>query len=130
MDPKEVDKIFEVVREKRELVYYIPISGQQAPFLEDPPAKGPMWVSRVTVPAAGKHTIVQAVQEAIAALGDGTETYDVPECVDIGAEWVGSRPGVNRKASEPQMPESEKYEMLIKEIKNDAVLLYAHGGAS
>jgi hypothetical protein len=136
MDPKQVDKIFEVVREKHELVYYIPISGQQEPFLEDTPAKGPLWVSRLTVPApapaAGEeeHPIVRAVREAIAALADGSETYDVPECVDVAAEWVGPRAGVDRKAPEPEMGEGEKYGMLLKEVRNDTVLMYAHGGAS
>jgi hypothetical protein len=134
MDPRQVDKVFEALRERYELVYYIPISGQQESFLEDTPAKGPLWVSRMTVPAPApggeEHSIVQAVREAIAALGDGSETYDVPECVDVAAEWVGPRAGVDRKAPEPEMGEREKYRMLMREVRNDTVLMYAHGGAS
>jgi hypothetical protein len=88
-----------------------------------------MWVSRVNLPSTGDHRIVPAVEEAIKTLGDGSETYDVPECVDIKGEWVGHRSGVDKSAVEPKIPEEEKYGRLVEELENHSVLYYIHGGA-
>jgi hypothetical protein len=107
----------------------ITITFYQTPFLKDAPAKGPMWVSRVNLPSDGDHAIVQAVGEAIGRLGDGSETYDLPECVDVKGEWVGHRSGADKLTVEPQIPEPEKYSKLVEELENDFVLYYIHGGA-
>lgn len=102
----------------------------QSPFLMDPPAKGPMWVSRVNLPSKGDHGIVPAIVEAIKILGEGSETYDIPECVDVKGEWVGHRSGADKSTPEPNIPKEEKYNRLVKELGNDSVLYYyIHGGA-
>lgn len=130
MDPAIVKQTIEAARQKRYKVYHQTISSQQVPFLKDFPARGPMWISRVTVPSNGDNEVVKVLEKVIRLLGDGTETYDVPACVDVKAEWVGYRAGVDRKTPEPKVSEKEKYNLLMKEVQSEAVMLYAHGGAS
>jgi hypothetical protein len=124
-------RAMKTIRERWEKLF---ISGTslttyQSPFLKDAPARGPMWVSRVTLPSDGDHGIVPVIAEAIKMLGDGSETYDIPECVDVKGEWVGHRSGADKSTVEPQIPEEEKYNRLSKELENDSVLYYIHGGA-
>ena len=107
----------------------ITLTSYQSPFLKDTPTKGPIWVSRVNLPSSGDHGIVQAIEEAIGRLGDGSETYDVPECVDVKGEWVGHRSGADKSTVESEIPEEDKYGRLVKELENDSVLYYIHGGA-
>ena len=130
MDPEKAMKAIETVRQKRYNVYHKSISKQQAPFLKDGPARGPMWISRVTLSGNGGHVIVQAIEGVIRVLGNGSETYDVPTCLDVKAEWVGYRSGVDRSTQEPNIPEKEKYDHLVNEVESDSVMLYAHGGGS
>jgi hypothetical protein len=107
----------------------ISLTIYQSPFLNDAPAKGPMWVSRVNLPSNGDHSIVPTIEEAIKILGDGSETYNIPECVDIQGEWVGHRSGADKSTIEPKIPEEEKYNRLAKELENESGLYYVHGGA-
>lgn len=131
MERAKALKAMKTIRDRWQKLFTsgISLTSYQSPFLDDAPAKGPMWVSRVTLPSSGYHGIVSAVEEAIKILGDGSETYDVPECVDIKGEWVGHRSGADKSTLEPKIPEDDKYSKLEKELGNDSVLYYIHGGA-
>jgi hypothetical protein len=131
MERTKALKAMESIRDRWQKLFTsgITLTIYQSPFLKDAPAKGPMWVSRVDLPSSGDHGIVQAIEEAIERLGDGSETYDVPECIDVKGEWVGHRSGADKSTIEPQIPEQEKYSKLVEELENDSVLYYIHGGA-
>jgi hypothetical protein len=131
MERAKALKAMKAIRERWRNLFTsgITLTIYQSPFWNDTPAKGPMWVSRVNLPSNGDHSIVPTIEEAIKILGDGSETYDIPECVDIQGEWVGHRSGADKSTVEPKIPEEEKYNRLVKELENDSVLYYAHGGA-
>lgn len=131
MDPAEALKAIKCLRDRWQDLFKsgISVTLYQTPYLKDAPAKGPIWVSRVSIPSDGDHGIVQAIKKVIRILGDGSETYDAPQCVDVKAEWVGYRSGADNWTLEPNIPEEEKYGMLMKELGNDSVMYYAHGGA-
>lgn len=129
MNRETVSEALAALRQKAIHGFTQPISKQQTPFHSDVPAKGPMWISRVTLPSGGTHEILHAVEEVIQKPGDGSETYDVPDCVDVKAEWVGYRSGVEKGTPEPKVSEEEKYRLLIRDVEDDTVMLYAHGGA-
>jgi hypothetical protein len=131
MEPAKALKAIESIRNRWLKIFKsgISLTWHQAPYLKDTPAKGPMWVSRINVPTDGDNSIVQAIVEVIRTLGDGSETFDVPTCINLQGEWIGQRSGVDKSTIEPNIPEEEKYDMLMKEVGNDSVLFYAHGGA-
>lgn len=131
MDPAKALKAIKSIRDRtlRTLQSGISVTLHQAPYLKDAPVRGPIWVSRVNIPADGDGGIVQAIGEVIRKLGNGSESYEVPRSVDIKGEWVGHRSGTNEWTVEPRISEEEKYSMLKKELENDSVLFYAHGGA-
>jgi hypothetical protein len=131
MERAKALKAMQIIRDRWQQLFTsgITLTFYQSPFLNDAPAKGPMWVSRVNLPSSGDHGIVSAVEEAIKILGDGSETYDLPKCVDIQGEWVGHRLGADKSTVEPRIPEEDKYRRLEKELENDSVLYYIHGGA-
>lgn len=131
MERARASEAMRVIREhwQKLLASGITLTAFQSPFLKDAPAKGPMWVSRVTLPSDGGHGIVPIIVEAIKILGNGTETYDLPECVDVKGEWIGHRSGADKSTEEPEISERRKYNRLFKELQNDSVLYYIHGGA-
>ncbi|KAL4897103.1 Alpha/Beta hydrolase protein [Aspergillus ambiguus] len=106
----------------------MPVSKQQRSMMRDPGIKGPMWVSKVTLPQP-EDNIREAVVKAIEDLKLGGETYDLPDVVPVEAEWTGYRNGVDKNAPQPDISEAEKYTELRKESNSDAVILYFHGGA-
>lgn len=108
---------------------FIPISAQQKVGTADPPSKGPVWVSRVTVPTQHYNGLREAVYDAIAALGTGQEQFDDCKAADVRAEWVGSRKGAAKDAQEPKISDKEKFEGLMKDVKSDTTIFYVHGGA-
>ncbi|KAI9815274.1 MAG: hypothetical protein M1827_002754 [Pycnora praestabilis] len=107
----------------------LPISKIQRFTLKDPGVKGPMWVSRVTLPAPAEDDVRQALFAAIEGLNEGGETYTVPELRPVGAEWTGYRAGVDGSAPELEISEEEKYTNMVKETKSDVTILYFHGAA-
>lgn len=95
--------------------------------MRDPGIKGPMWVSKVTLPQP-EFDVRDAVARAIKDLGTGNETFDLPGVIAVEAEWTGYRSGVDKKATLPDISEEEKYQELRKEVKSDITILYLHGG--
>ncbi|KAI9369345.1 Alpha/Beta hydrolase protein [Aspergillus egyptiacus] len=106
----------------------VPVGKQQKGLGRDPGVKGPVWISKVTMPQP-EIDVRDAVIKAIEALKSGGETYDIPGIVPVEAEWTGYRRGVDKNAPEPDLTEEQKYEELKKEADADMVVLYFHGGA-
>lgn len=52
---------------------------------------------------------------------------DIP-LEDVGVEFIGSRSGVDGKATEPDISEQEKLESLQRECQSNMTILYIHGG--
>ncbi|ODH28680.1 hypothetical protein ACO22_03899 [Paracoccidioides brasiliensis] len=106
-----------------------PVGKTQRGTLSDPGIKGPMWISKVTMPRPAEPSIIQSIMRAVDHYKEGHETYHIPELVDVEAEWTGYRSGVNARAPQPNISEAEKYEQLMGEVKEDLTILYLHGGA-
>ncbi|CAI7635511.1 unnamed protein product [Penicillium glandicola] len=105
-----------------------PLGKIQKQGIRDPGVKGPMWVSKVTLPQP-ELDVRDAVLRAIEDLKTGNETYDIPETIAVEGEWTGYRAGVGKKTPEPDLSEEEKYHKLREESPSDMTILYFHGGA-
>jgi acetyl esterase/lipase len=105
--------------------------GQAQRFgLKDPGIKGRKWIAKLTLLAPGDAPGPrEALVRAIGELGDGLETYTLPEIVDVEGEWTGYRGGVDENAPELEISEREKYERMMSEVKSRVTVLYFHGGA-
>ncbi|KAI9717277.1 MAG: hypothetical protein M1812_004804 [Candelaria pacifica] len=91
------------------------LSKMQHLSIKDPGVKGPMWISRVTMPAPEEGDVRQALSRAIDGLKEGGETYTAPELRPVEGEWTGYRANVSANAPEPSISEDEKYASLMKE---------------
>ena len=105
------------------------ISASQSGRMNDPGAKGPMWVSRETFPAPGENGLLDVIVDAIASLGDGHEEYTISPATHVQAEWTGYRLGVSVKAVEPLISENEIFQALVAETASPLTILYVFGGA-
>lgn len=97
---------------------------------KDPGIKGPILIAKVTVPppldeAGPREAIVKAIKE----LGDGTESYPLPEVAEVQAEWTGYRNGAQKNDPRPDVPESDHYRILMASVSSNTTVLYFHGGA-
>lgn len=108
----------------------VSVGAQQRRSLTDPGIKGPMWVSKVTLPAP-EDAVADAVFHAVKSLSEGDEyqTLQLPPVKPVEVEWTGYRSGVDKNAPLPDISEQEKYEALKAETKSDLVIFYIHGGA-
>ncbi len=105
------------------------VSAQQALFMRDTGARGPIWVGRTTLPAPPEDDVRRLLLGAVAALGE--VQYTAPPLLDVGGEWVGVRHGVSDWASEPAgLSEREKFDRLTAEAETGVTVLYIHGGAN
>lgn len=105
-----------------------PLTKVQKDSMRDPGIKGPMWVSKVTLPEP-EFDVRDAILSAIDDLKTGDETFDVPAIAPVEAEWTGYRSGVGKNTPQPDLSEAEKYAELRKESPSDMTILYFHGGA-
>jgi acetyl esterase/lipase len=105
-----------------------PISKAQKISIRDPGLQSHMRVSKITMPPPKEDDIRQALFKSIDELKNDRETYTKPELVPVEAEWTGYRANATT-TPEPAISETEKYESLMKEVKNDITVLYFHGGA-
>ncbi|KAJ5167964.1 uncharacterized protein N7482_003558 [Penicillium canariense] len=110
------------------MTFSAPVDKTQKNSMRDPGIKGPMWVSKVTLPQP-EIDVRDAVLRAIDDLRTGDETFDMPELAAVEAEWTGYRSGVGKKTPQPDLSEAEKYRELRKESPSDMTILYFHGGA-
>lgn len=107
---------------------YAPIGRTQKIFNRDIDVKGQMWISKTTLLAAEENDVRDKVARCVKELGDGEETYTLPEMKAVEAEWTGYRQGVTSKEPRPQGSEAEMYDKLMAEVKSDVTTLYFHGG--
>lgn len=107
-----------------------PIGKQQKGSMRDPGIRGPLWVSKVTLPQpedAVQDAVLKAFEEL--KLDGAGQTCDIPGVGPVEAEWTGYRSGASKTASLPDISEEEKYRELRKEASSNSVVLYFHGGA-
>lgn len=105
------------------------LSEVQALGLRDAGVRGPMWIAKATCPAPSNHAR-EAVLRAIKELGTGDELFDLPDTVDVEAEWTGYRAGVDKKEQQPDLGSQQAhYECMMKEVSTPVTVLYFHGGA-
>jgi acetyl esterase/lipase len=107
-----------------------PLGRAQRFGLKDPGVKGQMWIAKLTLPApedveGPREALVRAIRE----LGDGAETYTLPENRSVEGEWTGYRSGVDKNTPQPEISEKEQYARMMSEVKSKVTVLYFHGGA-
>jgi hypothetical protein len=110
------------------ITFSTPVGKLQKDSMRDPGIKGPMWVSKVTLPQP-EVDVRDAVLRAIEDLKTGDEAYDVPNAAAVEAEWTGYRGKVGKRTAQPDISEEEKYHKLREESPSDMTILYFHGGA-
>ncbi|KAJ6083172.1 hypothetical protein N7467_007307 [Penicillium canescens] len=110
------------------ITFSTPVGKLQKDSMRDPGIKGPMWVSKVTLPQP-EVDVRDAVLRAIEDLKTGDETYYVPNAAAVEAEWTGYRGKVGKRTAQPDISEEEKYHKLREESPSDMTILYFHGGA-
>ena len=118
-------------RKARHAIMWQSISVRQSKSTKDKGVRGPMWISRVTFPAAGVNNLLGLVTDSISSLGNGESShknYRVPPIVQVPAEWVGWRSGVSAKEPEPRMSEQQKYIALTEDATSSLTILYFFGG--
>lgn len=117
------------VREAFHRLAFAPIAARQEASARDAPAQGPVWISRATHPPPSENSLLKVVGDAIKELGDGIESFDLPDIGTLEAQWLGWRSGVGKGEPEPHISEQKKYSSMMKEVETDLVVLYAYGGA-
>ena len=119
------------VRKTRSRLAWNTISERQSWSTKEKQVRGPLWVSRVTFPAAGDDHLLRLITDSIGSLGDGSsshENYTLPPVVPVPAEWVGWRSGVSAKEPEPPVTEEQKYKLLMKDVSSPVTVFYLFGG--
>ena len=128
----EQKKLVETLCRKYQSVPWQPISQMQRESSRDAPARGSVWISRMTFPAPTDTDLQDALYRVCERLKNPGQSFVPPAEVplkDVGVEFIGSRSGVEDKASEPDVSEQDKLQFLERECKSDMTILYIHGGA-
>jgi hypothetical protein len=105
------------------------ISVQQKASCRNDPIKGPLWVSKFTLPIPTDDTsrglLLQLVDEA----NEHQVRYDRPASVSLDFEWVAYRRNVQKDTPEPAIGEKEKYDRVMAETTSPLTILYLYGGS-
>ncbi|KAK1782214.1 alpha/beta hydrolase fold-domain-containing protein [Copromyces sp. CBS 386.78] len=112
------------------------ITSTQRMLLKAPPISGTIWVSKYSLPIPTEED-ARAIRETLTKVIDGLQDRDqpktariqLPEVLPVEAEWTAHRPGVPKDAKLPDIPEREKYDEMMKDVKTPTTVLYFHGGA-
>ena len=107
-----------------------PVLLRQQQTTGDRPAKGRVWVSRVTFPAPVEDDVRQIVLDAIEELVPSSKdkVYPQPTLANVQAQWTGFRSGVTLKEPEPAISEEEKFSNMMREVHNPITIIYMYGG--
>lgn len=105
-----------------------PIGYLQHVTSKERQVKGQLWISKTTFPSPQDHGVRDALVRAVKELGDGNETFDLPELSSVGGEWTGYRADAASTSTLPDISEQEKYNRLTEEATSRLHLLYFHGG--
>ncbi|KAL8998711.1 MAG: hypothetical protein Q9169_002266 [Polycauliona sp. 2 TL-2023] len=106
-----------------------PLSKTQRWSLKDPGIKGPMWISKVTLPQPGEDDIRSVLIEAIDHMNGANGVYTCPAILSVEAEWTGYRANVRHDRPRLDLSEAEHYQRLMSEVTSPVTILYFHGGA-
>ncbi|KAH0848334.1 hypothetical protein AYO21_04362 [Fonsecaea monophora] len=97
---------------------------------KDPGIKGPICIAKVTIPPPlDEFGPREAVVKAIKELGNGSETYTLPDIVGVEAEWTGYKKGASAHEPRPDVSEDDHYRILMATVSTHTTILYFHGGA-
>lgn len=96
---------------------------------KDPGIKGPLWISKVTIPKPEEDHVQDALTRAIEALNQDRENHTPAPVESVEAEWTGSRAGVDAHRPRPDLSEKQHFDRLMNEVTSDVTILYFHGGA-
>lgn len=125
---KKLMNFTRIYNESKSHLFYLPISVQQAATTGDHPAKGQVWASRTTFPAPKDDEIVTVIREAVHELDDNCKENLKFSVADVNVQWSGFRSGVGKMEPEPNIPEREKYNGLMKDVNSKTTIIYVHGG--
>ncbi|KAF7585251.1 hypothetical protein BBP40_011552 [Aspergillus hancockii] len=104
----------------------VPISVQQAATVRENPAKGPVWVSKFTVPTPPKDSSRDLLLGLVDELNDRNIRYDRPDSQPLNLEWTGFRAHVEKDNPEPPLAEKDKFDKLVAETKSPLAILYVY----
>jgi hypothetical protein len=128
---EEQKKIVKRTCQKYQSLPWVPLAQKQRESSRYIPARGPVWISRVTFPAPSNTSLRDALYSVIEVLKEDchriTPAEETP-LLDVGVEFIGVRRGVANDEFEPDISELEKLQALEKECTNDMTILYIHGG--
>jgi hypothetical protein len=127
----ELNKLLPSLRKIWAAKITAPPSVVQEKDRRDKPAKGPIWISRCTIPPPPEADIQSLIFKAIDHLAPekSSTLHDEPTNVAIFAEWLGARKDVDKLTPEPEISETAKFQALNKNVEpNTPLLLFFHGG--
>lgn len=105
------------------------ISAQQAASNRDDPVKGPVWVSKFTVPKPTNDNSRDLFLGLVDEANYKNVRYDRPDSAMLHFEWTGFRSDASEDTPEPSLPETEKFQNLMAETTSPLTILYIHGGS-
>jgi hypothetical protein len=105
------------------------ISVQQAATIRDAPVKGPVWVSKFTVPKSTNDNSRDLLLALVDEANDKNIRYDRPESESLHFEWTGFRSNASKDSPEPSLREEEKFQKLTAETTSPLAILYVYGGS-
>ncbi|KAL9617801.1 MAG: hypothetical protein Q9160_007455 [Pyrenula sp. 1 TL-2023] len=105
-----------------------PIGRTQKTLNRDLEVKGPVWISKLALPSPEENDVRDAVVRCIRELGDGQETFDLPDVQPVEGEWTGCRSAATPKEPRPPGSEAEMYTKMMEEVNSDVTTLFFHGG--
>ena len=104
-----------------------PVGRLQYFGCKDPGVRGSMWVAKTVIPvpeASVRDALVHAIQE----LGNGQETYTLPDIRPVTGEWNGHRSNVSKDAHLPDVSQEGLYKSMMEGVESRTTILYFHGG--
>jgi hypothetical protein len=105
------------------------ISVQQNATCRDDPVKGPLWVSKFSIPSPTEDTSRDLLLQLVDEANEHSVRYDHPSSAPLDFEWVSFRNKVQKDTPEPAIGENEKFQELSKETKSPLTILYVYGGS-
>ena len=129
---EEQKKLVKTFCSKYKALPLLPLSKWHLDASRDAPARGGIWISRMSFPAPPEADLRDSLYRVCEWLKSAVHTIPPPDEVplkDVGVEFVGRRLGVETNAPEPSIPEHEKLKALEGECESDMTILYVHGGS-
>ena len=128
---EEQKKLVEALCRRYRSLPWMPISQLQRESSHDAPARGGVWISRMSFCAPKETGLREALYRVCERLKapcqSFTPSFEVP-LKDVGVEFIGPRVGVEGRVAEPDMSEQDKLAALEDECSSDMTILYIHGG--